>query len=69
MDFSQALIEMKKGNKVYRYGWNRTDLKVFLYNPDVMINQHFILHSGNMKVCDVWFPSTSDILADDWEVI
>lgn len=73
MDFSQALIEMKKGNKVYRHGWNGVGLVVYMVRPTEYNDPcpHFIIADTNSfhKRNAIWVPSTSDLLADDWEVI
>lgn len=74
MSFSQALEEIKKGNKVCRSGWNGKNMFLLLMGKGV------IGYSGNysllpfIAIKDVqgnlnpWQPSQTDMLSEDWEI-
>lgn len=68
MDFGKALDEVKKGNQVYRSGWNGKRMWVALQVPDE--NSKMRRPYLYMKPVDgdlvPWVASQSDILADDW---
>jgi len=77
MNFSDALNELKEGNKIARSGWNGKGLWLELQLPDsnskmtlpyVYIN--YPVDSSNTPGARVpWLCSQTDMLAEDWEVV
>lgn len=81
MTFSFVLEEMKQGTRAKRNGWNGKDQYVTvgsvvsvidctgtfpLFHEDVG-NQTLIFHGT--RGSQIWVPSHSDLLANDWELI
>lgn len=88
MDFSQALLALKRQKKLVRDGWAGRGLFVCMqkgYPTGININQntadatgfavgmsytfspYFMIYStGGFTP---WFPSTGDLLAEDWFII
>jgi hypothetical protein len=83
MDFGNAIIEVKKGNKIARQGWNGKNQYVELAtcisyknSKGEIIN---VKHNniGNKALAFVgtsgvqlgWLASQADMLADDWGVV
>jgi hypothetical protein len=66
--FEDALTFMKRGDKVCRSGWNGKGLSARL--SDVKLDRYhvrmFILESPSGL--NSWVPSSSDLLATDWEI-
>lgn len=76
MDFSQALIEIKLGNKLARTGWNGNDMFVYLCRDNSWIAKGCLWKTRAMLVLKnsdntigSWVPSVSDILTDDWYIV
>lgn len=80
MNFGQALIELKNGNKVKRKGWNGDgiflslqvpDENSFMTQPYIYIDtQGLITKNENAPKGRVpWLASQTDMLAEDWEVV
>lgn len=83
MDFGNAIIEVKKGNKIARQGWNGKNQYVELAtcisyknsNLDLINVEHENI--GNKALAFVgtsgvqlgWLASQADMLADDWGVV
>ncbi len=72
MDFSEALIELKNGQHLCRAGWNGSGLCV-LYIPAAKIEgwtytAHFVLNVPKTETFSTWVPSSSDLVAEDWEI-
>jgi hypothetical protein len=82
LSFSDALIYLKRGYRLYRKGWNGKNLYVYFMSESThiefdmeydnfdlvtQIEPHFVLISTTCT--NVWVPSVSDILADDWATI
>lgn len=69
--FSEALEEIKKGNKVARSGWNGKDMHIELQSPDE--NSKMTLPYIFMKTADgaivPWLASQSDLLSEDWSIV
>lgn len=75
MNFSEALEKMKQGYKLKRQGWNGANQ--YVTHEDRYNNIYNLLHQD----CDgalifhcnrgtqVWVPSHSDLLSEDWVVI
>jgi hypothetical protein len=71
MDFSQALIELKLGNRISRSGWNGKGMWLALQVPDVMskMTLPYIYMSTAQGDLVPWLASQTDILAMDWGVV
>lgn len=77
MSFGLAIEAAKKGMKIARKGWNGKGIYVFLaknvkYFEDFLAIDTHGLQTDNAAApkCIVpWFPSQTDMLADDWMVI
>ena len=80
MDFGQALIELKNGNKVKRKGWNGDGIFLVLQVPDKnskMTQPYIYIDTLGLKTNNPnapkgrvpWLASQTDMLAEDWEVI
>lgn len=70
-NFGWALYELKKGNRVYREGWNGRGMYIELQRPDA--NSKMTLPYIYMKTADnnlvPWLASQTDLLASDWNTI
>lgn len=70
--FGTALQALRKGKKVYRYGWNGKGMFVTLQpasvKKGVSYREHFLLKTAQGDVA-MWSPSGSDALADDWLIL
>ena len=80
MNFGQALIELKNGNKVKRKGWNGDGIFLALQVPDEnskMTQPYIYIDTLGLKTKNPnapkgrvpWLASQTDMLAEDWEVI
>jgi len=80
MNFGEALHELKAGRKVERKGWNGRGIFIELQTPDEnskMTSPYLYINTTGLqgnnpdapKSLVPWFPSQTDILADDWEDI
>lgn len=69
MNFSNALEYLKKGNRIYRTGWNGKGMHLALQAPDenskMTLPYIFILTVHGDYV--PWTASQTDIFSDDWE--
>lgn len=85
MNFGQAIEEVKNGSKIARRGWNGKGMFVYYvpaasYPPSTDIMKEYFggenvpyraylaLKTAQNDVA-TWSPSTSDALAEDWEII
>ena len=80
MDFGQALIELKNGNRVKRKGWNGDGIFLALQVPDKnskMTQPYIYIDTLGLKTNNPnapkgrvpWLASQTDMLTEDWEVI
>ena len=80
MNFGQALIELKNGNRVKRKGWNGDGIFLALQVPDKnskMTQPYIYIDTLGLKTNNPnapkgrvpWLASQTDMLAEDWEVI
>ena len=80
MNFGQALIELKNGNKVKRKGWNGDGIFLALQVPDKnskMTQPYIYIDTLGLKTNNPnapkgrvpWLASQTDMLAEDWEVV
>lgn len=74
MDFSQALLQLKKEHSVARTGWNGAGQFVYMENferytgPDPL-QPCFVIRNAQGKFQPGWVPSMGDLLALDWEIV
>jgi hypothetical protein len=68
MDFSTALIKLKKGYKVARKGWNGKGMYVFINTNIDDIEPFLVIRTVN-KTYNTWVPSISDLLSNDWGMV
>ena len=70
MSFSDALIELKNGNKVERSGWNGKNMWISLQKPDAnsKMTLPYIFMFTATKDLVPWLASQTDILAEDWSI-
>jgi hypothetical protein len=68
MSFSEALISMRNGFAVYRYGWNGLHI-LAIRAPDVhsKMNKPYIYITTEQGDVLPWVASQADILANDWQ--
>lgn len=85
MDFGNALTLLKKGTALRRTGWNHPDQYIFLlqgsndlarvhgFGFGECLNEPTFADSIFIRTNDYklvpWFPSQSDILANDWQQV
>lgn len=71
MNFSQALVHLKIGDKAFRTGWNGARQTLGLQTPDEnsanTLPYIFIITVDGKRV--PWVASQTDLLSEDWEVI
>ena len=69
MDFSQALLSVKDGNKVQREGWNGKGMHIELQEPtdkSKMTQPYIYMHTAQGDLIP-WLASQADLLANDWQ--
>lgn len=72
LDFGEALLHLKGGNKVARKGWNGKGMYIEYCkgkDHDFSIIEPFLLIKNVKNSFNTWVPSVSDLMAEDWEVI
>lgn len=67
MNFSEALIELKKGQRLKRNGWNGKNLYVTTY-VSTYCDDMFVIVNAITASVSCWVPSVSDLYAEDWEI-
>lgn len=71
MTFGEAIEALKKGNKVFRAGWNGKGMSIELQVPDAhskMTHPYIFIntpHGGRVP----WVTSQMDVLAEDWMTV
>jgi hypothetical protein len=71
LNFSDALHELKSGNKVHRSGWNGRGMWLNLQIPDAhskMTLPYIYMRTAEGHLVP-WIASQTDILANDWDVL
>ncbi len=71
MTFENAMAYTKKGNKMFRTGWNGKKQWVALQRPDEnskMTLPYLYIYTVHGHLVP-WIASQTDILNDDWEVM
>ena len=84
MNFSQALEHLKKGDVVFREGWNgknmflyhvpantykaQTDAARSHFGEDVPYGAYIAMKTAQGNVVP-WLASQTDVLAEDWELV
>lgn len=70
MTFGEALIELKRHNRVTRKGWNGKNMWLAIQEPDE--NSMMTLPYIYMKTVTgdnvPWLASQTDVLENDWEI-
>ena len=68
MNFSEALSEVKGGNRIYRTGWNGKGQFIELRRPDENSKMSLpYLYITTVEGARVpWLASQTDLLAEDW---
>ena len=83
MNFGQAIIEMRKGKKLQRNGWNGKEQYIELATNISYVNTAGEVincnheNIGNCAIAFVgksgvqmgWLASQADMLADDWKIV
>jgi hypothetical protein len=71
MNFSEALIELKRAQKVCRKGWNGKHMWIHMQHPDdnSKMTLPYIYMSTAKADLVPWLASQTDILANDWEIV
>lgn len=85
MDFGYALKVLKDGGKVERLGWNGSGMFVYLvpagsypvrmekikgiFADDLVPYRAYLALKTAQGDVATWAPSTSDALAEDWQVV
>ena len=78
-DFGQALRHLKVGLKVARHGWNGCNIFLEMQRPDAhskMTHPYIFIDTTELMTENEnapknrvpWFPSQTDMLAEDWYV-
>jgi hypothetical protein len=70
MDFSQALLAVKDGQRISRAGWNGAGMWVAIQRPDKnskMTLPYLYLRSAHGQLVP-YLLSQTDVLSDDWAV-
>ncbi len=70
MDFSEALVLLKRGHALTREGWNKPHT-IALYRPDdgeVCNAPHIVITIEDVQMTVPWVASQTDILATDWRM-
>ena len=71
MDFSDALIALKKNHRVARKGWNGQGQFIQIQTPD----EHSKMRLPYLYISTVdgklvpWLASQTDLLASDWDIV
>lgn len=79
-NFGWALEALKDGKKVKRAGWNGVGIFLKLQVPDEhskMTQPYIYIDSTGLQTTNSkapkgvvpWFPSQTDLLAEDWELV
>jgi hypothetical protein len=69
--FETALVALKDGFRVYRYGWNGRNMWIKMQKPTtksmMTLPYIFMKTAGNDLV--PWLASQTDLLSEDWEIV
>ncbi len=78
MNFSEALVEISKGNDVFRINWNGRDKGLDMYIRQQIPDEHskmtqpylyMVVHQLGCKPTQTpWTPSQLDLFATDWHI-
>lgn len=70
-DFGHAIVNLRKGFKVQRAGWNGKGMWLALQAPDEnskMGHPYIYMSDVNGKLFP-WNPNNLDLLAQDWNIV
>jgi Protein of unknown function (DUF2829) len=68
LNFGDAIVSLKQGNRVYRKGWNGKNMYLELQIPDdhsKMTLPYIYMFTAQGDLVP-WLASQSDILSEDW---
>lgn len=68
MNFSQALEQLKQGQKLARTDWNGKGMYIFLVEAD-RSDLAFIMMSTAQGYFVPWVASHTDLLSENWGVV
>lgn len=68
MNFSEALVFLKEGQKLARTDWNGKDMYIFLV-PGMAKNLAYIGFRTVQGDLVPWVASHTDLLSDNWGVV
>ena len=71
MDYSDALINLKAGNRMSRSGWNGRGMWIAAQYPDAhskMTEPYLYMKTAQGGLIP-WLCSQADAFAEDWEVV
>jgi hypothetical protein len=85
MNFGKAIEALKEGKKVARKGWNGVGMFVYYvkeasypammdiikgqFENDLVPYRPYLALKTAQNDIATWSPSTSDVLAEDWEIV
>jgi hypothetical protein len=85
MNFGQAIEALKEGKKVARIGWNGVGMFAYYvkeasypammevikgqFENDLVPYRPYLALKTAQNDIATWSPSTSDVLAEDWELV
>lgn len=76
MDFSEALIYIKRGRRLARSGWNGRGMYIYLdmggrvvSKEEMIILPHIMMKTVIEGEYVPWLASQTDLLAEDWEFV
>ena len=70
MSFEHALVELKRGHKLQRTGWNGPDQWVKMQRPDVeSMTPRYIYIKTQQGALVPWVVSHGDLFANDWRIV
>jgi hypothetical protein len=71
MDFSEALTQLRAGERLQRAGWNGKGLWIAIQRPDAhsKMGHPYLYISDVNGILAPWTASQTDILATDWQPV
>jgi len=66
--FSEALTEMKSDHKTHckRVGWDYEIVRFYPEEGDLVLKPYLVADINDEY--EVWYPSNSDLFANDWQI-
>jgi len=69
VDFSQALTDLKEGDKVKRSGWVNDPAYIEMFGPLAGSSPEDTIMVFHSQGVFPWNPQNVDVCADDWETV